>query len=368
MAEVATLPFPKPVSTSGRLPALDGIRGLAVLLVFLGHTSSRGMVPADWLNFDHLGVLGVYLFFVLSGYLLALHYREGQSLPEYFLRRIFRILPLYYLVLSLTVVSQQFIETEGYLHVSGGAASYLRHFLLLDGHGVFWSIPTEFAFYLLLPAVIWSIHQYGIGPAVAFALFYFGYVQLTLYSAHEFPVANFLYVKHPTQFLDVFIIGTLSTYVAWPKTGSKTAWCTLFLFGFWIAVMAERFLGLRMPLGDIRLCSLPIAMSSALLVLGTARENAFLEAIFRARLLRFLGKVGFSWYLLHMPVIQAVNAWGPANPHFRLVAAFLICCIVSWIAFYAVEEPGLRLGKTVIKRLGIRPNRPVGTVSVRPAA
>jgi peptidoglycan/LPS O-acetylase OafA/YrhL len=61
-----------------RIPALDGLRGIAILLVLLGHSSLCGMYLFPGLDLSHLGTYGVYLFFVLSAYLLDYQIIKGS--------------------------------------------------------------------------------------------------------------------------------------------------------------------------------------------------------------------------------------------------------------------------------------------------
>ena len=89
--------------------ALDGLRGVAVLLVLLSHSSNANLFFHEFLNFQRIGKVGVYLFFVLSAYLLdrqiALAFMTKKSSKgywkNYFLRRFLRIYPLFVVALIL---------------------------------------------------------------------------------------------------------------------------------------------------------------------------------------------------------------------------------------------------------------------------
>ncbi len=116
---------------------LDGLRGLAALTVMLEHT---------WSPFAGIGATGIWLFFILSGYLLSqpfINKPERAINPgyvgPYFVRRLARILPMYLVVLF---VSFGFTERTPEL---------VEHLLFLDSAGHFWTIPQELSFYLFLP-------------------------------------------------------------------------------------------------------------------------------------------------------------------------------------------------------------------------
>ena len=95
---------------SGRIPELDGVRGLAIALVILCHYGAHQMTstPGTALNFLHIaltfGWVGVDLFFVLSGFLIGGILMDHRDSPRYFstfyLRRVCRIFPIYYLWLA----------------------------------------------------------------------------------------------------------------------------------------------------------------------------------------------------------------------------------------------------------------------------
>jgi peptidoglycan/LPS O-acetylase OafA/YrhL len=116
--------------SNDRTAAMDGARGLAVLIVFLSHSSGRQQALTSFLQFQGIGHIGVYLFFVLSGYLLADHLfheyalKGNISIQKFLIRRCCRILPLYYFVLTATIIYQQ---STGKIH---------RNYLILTKAGL----------------------------------------------------------------------------------------------------------------------------------------------------------------------------------------------------------------------------------------
>src|ERR1700680_2364594 len=95
----------------GRIPELDGLRGMAILLVLVGHYFAvPGIGEASLLNgyWFRLGWTGVDLFFVLSGFLIGGILLDARNSPTYFktfyARRFFRIIPIYYAWIALYIV------------------------------------------------------------------------------------------------------------------------------------------------------------------------------------------------------------------------------------------------------------------------
>ena len=137
---------------------LDGLRAVSILLVITAHATDPLFTPLH-------GAVGVTIFFVISGYLITtLLVREEERrghirIKAFYIRRAFRILPLYYLTLAAYVV------LIGILHLQAGASSvwhslpwYLtyQNDLAPNGAGIFgqsWSLAVEEKYYLLWPLV-----------------------------------------------------------------------------------------------------------------------------------------------------------------------------------------------------------------------
>jgi peptidoglycan/LPS O-acetylase OafA/YrhL len=136
-----------------RFPALDGLRAIAAVLVVFFHYGGPDRLQ---------GWAGVQMFFVLSGFLITtLMLREEQrtgeiSLKEFYLRRAFRILPVYFVILLVTVAGSALYGT----FVSNGIGPALKYFLTFTNefagaspYGQSWSLGVEQKFYLVWPLV-----------------------------------------------------------------------------------------------------------------------------------------------------------------------------------------------------------------------
>ena len=139
-----------------RLAALDGLRGLAVLFVLLSHASKHFPVIHPALNFRGAGKFGVYLFFLLSAYLLdrqialAMRHGERNYWGNYFLRRVLRVYPLFTVALVLHLL----LTRLGITTVIETWQDVAAHLMLREGKGVFWSIPVEMTYYLVSPVIL----------------------------------------------------------------------------------------------------------------------------------------------------------------------------------------------------------------------
>jgi peptidoglycan/LPS O-acetylase OafA/YrhL len=161
--------------------SLDGLRAIACFIIILSHLNSisaqtgiwgpvhgihdiSGMLTYFSQSLANGGYSGVYLFFVLSGFLLFLPYAKAlvfespwPSLRRFYLHRIFRIIPGYYVTLFVMVL----LLRPDFLHSSHWHDLWLfltfrmSTFLSGEVNGVFWTLVIEFQFYLLLPIIAW---------------------------------------------------------------------------------------------------------------------------------------------------------------------------------------------------------------------
>src|SRR5262245_30496387 len=174
----ASTKCPSPPESNSHIPALDGLRGLAILLVLLVHTyypaggiaRHQSTLDRACLHVCGLGWCGVDLFFALSGFLITgilLQAKGGEdALRNFYLRRALRIFPLYYLV----VLARLFI-LPGRAFDPWESTSYLLYFsnFWRSAHlavtpfdnfvGPTWSLAVEEQFYLLWPLLVFLLSR-----------------------------------------------------------------------------------------------------------------------------------------------------------------------------------------------------------------
>src|SRR3569833_1014084 len=153
-----------PVLTNRHFPSLDGLRGVAILMVVFSHL---GLSHAHYYDLIFNGKAGVLLFFVLSGFLITtLCIKEkiitgNISLRNFYTRRALRIFPVAYLyIIAIVVLNLLFKLNIGYISILGAAlylmniSSFFRthSFSWFTAH--FWSLAVEEQFYLLVPFIL----------------------------------------------------------------------------------------------------------------------------------------------------------------------------------------------------------------------
>lgn len=153
------------------LPALDGIRGVAIVWVVLHNATDITMAPAGGIwrllgLLTHPGWIGVQLFFALSGFLITGGLLDTQGSHHYFrdfyAKRALRILPLYYgVLLALLVVMPRIVAFSSSISSAGQASLWLFTVNWTHtapyGFAHFWSLAVEEQFYLLWPLVVWKL-------------------------------------------------------------------------------------------------------------------------------------------------------------------------------------------------------------------
>ncbi len=367
----------------GNLPWLDGLRGIAALWVLLSHVqilSGAGNVPLlSW------GDLAVDLFMLLSGFLMAHNYigrqqsepwHASRTIGQFWLRRFFRIAPLYYLVLMVGLMAGPLMghfradiaavwphtatAPERYMDQSLG--NILMHVSFLFGFSpeyAFrtalpdWSIGLEMQFYLFFPFVMLLMAR--LTPIVASALLVAGCVvarPLFRDFLHEFPMPAFLLIKF---------------YV--------------FLIGMWVAqARAERSMrnGLLVGVGVAMMWLIlersPVALARVVMVAGLfylmnngtlPGSDALADATVRLRRLLsnkaavFMGETSYSVYLVHLLIVLPVAGLLARRPfylalpgmaRFSLVTliALPVSYAIGWALYNTVEKKGIQLGKQVL--------------------
>jgi peptidoglycan/LPS O-acetylase OafA/YrhL len=379
---VSRTPEPLPAATSGlHIPALDGVRGLAILMVLAAHAAAYGgFRPAS--RMDHAfsilgsaGGLGVDLFFVLSGFLITgilLDSRDGNRyFFNFYSRRVLRIFPLYYgfLFVVLIVLPRVFPDNVDLQEILDDRAWYWTYTInirtALGGWpentmlGHFWSLAVEEQFYLLWPLVIWLTPRRRVPLAVG--LFFATSVAMRagMQLAGLPPTAN---VLTPAR-LDALAVGAGLAWLAREPGGlarmARWAWPALGATGIPLVLLLAWTRGwnprnVLTPTVARTLVSL--AFGALLMAAVTAPAGGRMARFFSSRLMVFFGVYSYGIYVFHHPLLHLLRDRGvsvdmvPGLSGSRLpglVVVFLITCAVSvlvaLVSYHLWEQPFLRL-------------------------
>jgi peptidoglycan/LPS O-acetylase OafA/YrhL len=334
--------------TMGRVPALDGLRGLAILLVLLCHLDVPLMAGA--------GAAGVTIFFVMSGFLITSllvrgWYVDGRGhLGSFYLRRVRRLFPA--LVGLLVVVTCVDLVTGDVTHIGGRvvpALFYVYNWICVstsvagDPIGQTWSLSIEEQFYLLWPLVLLISLRRG-GPDLALRVATIGAAaalldRLVLVVIHA-PTARIFFASD-TNALPLMVGCALALALAQgrlPRIAAiSTPYAGFAVFG--VCALAAYGAGADFTLvGPVLVTAAAAAFIARVVTAGEG--GAFTWSWARA-----LGRVSYSLYLWQTPVIVWGALWLSGVPLAvrapLLGGISLLCAVVS---YYCVEAPFRRLG------------------------
>ncbi|AER56434.1 putative acyltransferase [Pseudoxanthomonas spadix BD-a59] len=329
------------------MPALDGLRGLAAAIVLFSHLH---LFTGDT---DNLGRGGVLLFFALSGFLMAhLHLRQSinaVSVRRFCAARIARIVPLYYSVVILGYLSTQVLGLEAFSKYDMDTLQLARLLLFVGKVSVFWSVGPEFQFYGFF-VLIWAITALS-GVWRTYALVALGVFAVACYLASP-TLPGILFVSK----LQIFMVGIAAAMLRWwlaahyplPGAGKvilQLAACA----GILALVMPSTRMFLPLfPAASVAehsrwyYADLPRVLLAGLAVLAFSYSTWASNQLLGNWLMRELGRVSFSIYLLHEPVIGLMRVTGffeDLNPWVAAALCLTLSALVSSAVNRLFETP-----------------------------
>ena len=346
------------VSHSGHptVVPMEGLRGLAVFLVFLVHYLGELLpymapIGRPWplSAYVHLlGRTGVDLFFVLSGYLIyGSLLRRQQELKPYLYRRVERIYPTFLAVLAIYLLVSWAMPAQSKLPGGFVAATLyiLQNVLLLPGLfpiapiiTVAWSLSYECFFYLVTPVLIGALRLRSWRPRARIGLFLFAAVLILARPEWTF--------GHPR--LSMFLSGMILFEVLALMSRQSRAWLdALGLCGLAGGLALFIYLWLEnFPVG-LRLGALFVGFFAV--CLAAFGQDGLTKRIFSWTPLRWLGNISYSYYLIHALVLRGVFyifalfhrpvGVEPELFWILITPAFALTFVVSALLFVLVERP-----------------------------
>jgi peptidoglycan/LPS O-acetylase OafA/YrhL len=315
-------------------PELDGFRGLAVLFVLLAHSSFAGYDPLG-IDFNHFGSVGVYLFFVLSAYLINRQMLEALATQRatlkfwlrYALRRVLRIYPMYLLAL----IASYLLFANGFGGPIHNADDILKHLSLTEAKGVFWTIPVEVAYYLISPLLVLALWPlYRVRPWLAMLLLLTATLALWYTRFLHLPMPLFL------RFAPVLAFGTLLAMAQRRLRLPGGIGLALFALILTTVPSAARAL-YGVSIFHSYTYTAAYGLTWALILYQALYHEVALSALGRWKPLRYLGTLSFSIYLLHLPVLSLCQALLPKP---WVMPAFVAgTLLASFLTFTFVERP-----------------------------
>lgn len=353
---------------TAHFPALDGARGFAAMLVVLSHASLFGMALPPLIDFSGIGKAGVYLFFVLSAFLLTLQWLENDGarlvrgrgeLLRYAERRILRIWPLYLVVLLMSWLAT-LAGLAWFIRID--SSSLLRHLALAEGRQILWTIPVEFTFYLFIPPIAWLFFRLRARPWLVVGLTTAAIVALR----GLFPIEGYApNTPRLAPYLPLFLAGALTAFL-FGKRQARPArmryrWAGAGCLALVLLTNPPWWAALTGSPADHRVFHFLIlgyAAGWCGLLWLVLRPGDLLGRFFSLPPLRWLGRVSFSIYLWHWPVLRWLQLETQALPDpLRLFLAIGVTLLCAGLSYRFIEAPFLRLrpvsGRRRMPRTGV---------------
>jgi peptidoglycan/LPS O-acetylase OafA/YrhL len=357
-------------TSTGAIPSLDGVRAIAVSLVFFAHSGLEDFIP---------GGLGVTIFFVLSGYLITTLMRIEQvrsgsiSYRSFYLRRLLRLMPPLFIVVAIAgLLALASIINGGF--TTGGLLSALfyfgnYHLIANDFHGmpagigVVWSLAIEEHYYLFFPplaALLLRVGRVGLSVALlstlCVAVLAWRY-WLVFHGASE----SYLTMATDTR-VDAILIGCLMALLCNPwldrvpapsiaKDWTVVALCIAVLIGT-LLYRDETF---RLT-ARYTLQSLAIA---PLLYLAVARADRKPFRWLNVRPLIYIGTISYTVYLTHHAILLGLaKHWPQWNWTWLTLIGIVATLAVAEPMRRFVEQPCAKLRQRLHRKSILREIRP----------
>jgi peptidoglycan/LPS O-acetylase OafA/YrhL len=366
-----------------RIKELDGLRGIAILLVMAFHIFKRAayFTKHETLLFiselSYIGWMGVDIFFCLSGFLITSILLRTKTDAHYFrnfyARRILRIFPLYYFVIIVISILLPWLDPG---HVPSLPVilpfllTYLQNWMeffkiasLPLSLGITWSLAIEEQFYFMWPAVVYyntteRLIKICLG---IISLSFIARAVSIFFTPDTQEIASFFYPNLLTRFEELAfgaLLGILMSHPNWKERIRSSAFLIFLLpFSAFGILCITLFPSLVPYYSDFSLTLwaytlIPIFSAGLIAMLVTHPEGSPLRRLFRSAPLQFFGKYSYAMYLLHMPITLVLvdlldsthlKGWRIYFGYIFLVYA--ITAVLSLITWNLLEKPMLNLKK-----------------------
>jgi peptidoglycan/LPS O-acetylase OafA/YrhL len=366
-------------TTTPRISQLDGLRGLAILMVislhYLNdiHHGEFGSLSYRFGCLFRLGWLGVDLFFVLSGFLIGGILLRVRESPDYFktfyLRRLHRIIPIYYLLILIYVLVVWFARPEAarLLPVDAHFTQFIplyvvflqNYHVITPFHTlgwfwflVMWSLAVEEQFYLIAPPLIRYFNQETLKRILIVTLILAPLLRFLVYKFvrdGEIGMYNWTPCRADSLALGVLtaLLWEKGTLSAWLVSNRKFFYSGLAVLGAaiplclkWLYSPFDRVMGL---LGY----SWFAMLFAGLIIWGLFEPEGIWSRFLRNGFLRESGRLSYCLYLIHFPILGLLHAAilreYPNNDNARSAGVTLLALVISFMvaktSWHLIEKP-----------------------------
>ncbi|MFY4760054.1 acyltransferase family protein [Aliarcobacter butzleri] len=317
----------------------DILRLVLAILVYFAHWNTLSVQNIEIFIFKLSG-FAVDMFFVVSGFLIFWSYENDQNNKNFYIKRFFRIFPLYaFLIVLQTLffigfsdgkvieIVKYFVVNMFFLNFLAPSVSYTFSGLEVNAiNGSLWTLKNEVAFYVIVPLIFMLYKRFGI------ILLLIMYILSVIYMF----IVNFigmekLLVQFPAQ-LRLFLVGIIC-YIIFKKFNKNNIYLAV-LISFLLVVLFKDIIYFKYMI---------YPMCIGIFVIFCAYFIKYIKVDF---------DFSYSFYILHFPVIQLALYFGinPTNPIISFLTLFTVILILSYLSEKYIEKKFIKIGKDIIKR------------------
>lgn len=328
---------------------ITGLRAIAASMVVIIHTGALNGFGLVGQNMTSAGLGGVYIFFVIAGFSVTQSFLSEKNYKLYILKRLLRIAPPYYLVLTISflLIVYGHIDAPDWANqynTSFDLRNYVSHLFFLNFLdkslantviGVEWTLSIEVFWYLIIPAFL------IIGRSWWFLAAWFVLVYITstitkpLVQDSEFMEAFWL----PTRYGFYFLLGVIAHKYRTDFLEKLDKW-NIYLLGIGILLYV---INVALSIGNTPRV---LAVATFLIMCGYNGQWAGLKTAFESKVILFLGSISYALYLVHFPIISVLKNHGIITTGLLgFVIVFGISIIISSLITIGVDSPVRRLSK-----------------------
>lgn len=345
------------------LPGLNGLRAIAAIAVVISHVTNM----LNWFGLENkinnevynykFGEYGVTIFFTLSGFLITfLILKEKESIgtvriKDFYIRRILRIWPLYYLILIISIITILIFKvsfiTESipyYVFLAANVPFILHTTLPLLAH--YWSLGVEEQFYLVFPTLAKLPNRKILTYSFFFIVLYFG-IKLLIYFIQKTTGKQFMvYEAIMVLRFHIMAVGVVSAILYYYKNKFF-----MFITTHKVVQMLSWLCVVLLLINKFHISSVInhefISLVAVCLIMGQITRSSFINL--ENKIFDFIGKISYGIYVIHMVLILYLSSlFGKlSNSVFNYILVYLtvLACTIffSWISYEFFEKKFLKM-------------------------
>lgn len=320
-----------------RLDYLDLIRAVAACTVLFFHTVNIGALPYIYAKYFQLGQFGVLVFFLCSGFIITKSIYASKSSSSFWIRRLFRIYPLYLLdsiIVMCFMKNITFLKLISNLFIAGA----IFHNTIID---VSWTLTYEMIFYFS----IWILWKFNIIHRIKLHILIIVIISIFTSIACHYGIINRHWVRTPIQFLAFFV----GMYFCLSNNYKNNLIVTILSV---VVTIISTYLGFGYFSSDNFVYThsgvfgfIPISMAWSFAFIFFACIIYIKPRV--PKVLSFVGVISYSIYLNHGVIIQV---FGVSK---YILPTIILAVISAIISYYLIEKPSILCGKYIIKKYSL---------------